>query len=133
MEERLRSKELYKVTLGLLKAIPMLLALVALFNSILSFLGFDMAILSYIGGTSLLPLTFLYLASYVFHFCAYHRMFLHYIVVTDCINIYDYHVGIPLQDLEMLCLYMIISGIFLFIILYLYVKNHKKPAVEDHR
>lgn len=26
-----------------------------------------------------MPLLFLYLTSYLFHFCAYHRMFLHYI------------------------------------------------------
>lgn len=129
VEERLRNKVLYKITLQTLKIISMLLAFVATLNTILSYIGIDNAILSYIGGTSLLPLVFLYLVSYLFKFCAYHRMFLHYIVITDCINIYDYHVGIPLDDLQMLCLYMIITGIFLFIILYLYVKSNKKLVI----
>lgn len=60
-------------------------------------------------------------------------MFLHYIVSTWIINIIDYYVGIPISDLEYLCLQMIIAGISLFIILYLYVKSHKKPTIEDSR
>lgn len=55
--------------------------------------------LSYIGGISVIPLIFLYLASYMFRFCEYHRMFLHYIVFTWIINITDYYVGIPISDL----------------------------------
>lgn len=129
-EERLRSKALYKVTLLALKIIPMLLALTALLNSIMSYMGLDFTVLSYVGGTSLLPLVFLYLVSYVFSFCSYHRMFLHYVAVTDCVNVYDYHVGIPLDDLRMLCLYMLITGICLFITLYLYVTRHKRFVVE---
>lgn len=89
--------------------------------------------LSYIGGISVIPLIFLYLASYMFRFCEYHRMFLHYIVFTWIINITDYYVGIPISDLEYLCLQMIIAGISLFIILCLYVKSHKKSTIKDSR
>ena len=53
--------------------------------------------LSYIGGISVIPLVFLYLASYMFRFCEYHRMFLHYIVFTWIINITDDYVGIPIM------------------------------------
>jgi len=131
--ESLKSKTLYKIELGLLKVIPMILALTALLNSILSYFGIDLYILSYIGGVSIFTMSFLYLSSYVFKFCEYHRMFLHYIVSTWVINIIDYYVGIPISDLEYLCLQMIIAGISLFIILYLYVKSHKKPTVKDSR
>ena len=133
MVENLKSKTLYKIELGLLKVIPMILALTALLNSILSYFGIDLYILSYIGGVSIFTMLFLYLSSYVFKFCEYHRMFLHYIVSTWIINIIDYYVGIPISDLEYLCLQMIIAGISLFIILYLYVKSHKKPTVKDSR
>lgn len=133
MVESLKSKTLYKVELGLLKVIPMILALTALLNSILSYFGIDLYILSYIGGVSIFTMLFLYLSSYVFKFCEYHRMFLHYIVSTWIINITDYYVGIPISDLEYLCLQMIIAGISLFIILYLYVKSHKKPTIKDSR
>ena len=133
MVEDLKSKTLYKIELGLLKVIPMILALTALLNSILSYFGIDLYILSYIGGVSIFTMLFLYLSSYVFKFCEYHRMFLHYIVSTWIINIIDYYVGIPISDLEYLCLQMIIAGISLFIILYLYVKSHKKPTIKDSR
>ena len=133
MVENLKSKTLYKIELGLLKVIPMILALTALLNSILSYFGIDLYILSYIGGVSIFTMLFLYLSSYVFKFCEYHRIFLHYIVSTWIINIIDYYVGIPISDLEYLCLQMIIAGISLFIILYLYVKSHKKPTIKDSR
>ena len=133
MVENLKSKTLYKIELGLLKVIPMILALTALLNSILSYFGIDLYILSYIGGVSIFTMLFLYLSSYVFKFCEYHRMFLHYIVSTWIINIIDYYVGIPISDLEYLCLQMIIAGISLFIILYLYVRRHKKLTSKDSR
>ena len=104
MVENLRSKLLYKIELRLLKIIPMILAFTALLNSILSYFNIDLYILSYIGGISIFTMIFLYLSSYVFKFCEYHRMFLHYVVVTWIINTIDYYIGIPINDLEYLCL-----------------------------
>lgn len=111
----------------------MILALTALVNAILSYFGIDLYILSYIGGVSIFTMIFLYLSSYVFKFCEYHRMFLHYVVVTWVINIIDYYIGIPINDLEYLCLQMIVAGISLFIILYLYVRSHKEFTTKDSR
>lgn len=128
VEERLRNKTLYKLELYLLKVIPMLLALIAFLNTVLSYFDIDLVIWSYIGSVSLLPLIFLYMSSYVFKFCEYHRMFLHYVVVTNVLNVYDYYVGIPITDRELLVLHMIVAGISLFVILYLYVKDTKKSA-----
>ena len=128
VEEKLKSKRLYKIELLMLKLIPMILAFTALLNSILSYFGIDLYILSYIGGISIFTMVFLYLSSYVFKFCEYHRMFLHYVVITWIINIIDYYIGIPVTDLEYLCLQMIVAGISLFIILYLYVKHNKRAS-----
>lgn len=129
VEESLRSKTLYKVEIGLLKIIPMVLAGIYLSNTILSyFLDIDLIILSYIGGVSLLPLIFLYLSSYVFRFCIYHRVFLHYITINELILILDTHIGLPISDLEYFCLQMSIFGISLFLFLYLYVKSNKGPT-----
>ena len=130
MVENLRSKLLYKIELRLLKIIPMILAFTALLNSILSYFNIDLYILSYIGGISIFTMIFLYLSSYVFKFCEYHRMFLHYVVVTWVINTIDYYIGIPINDLEYLCLQMIIAGISLFIILLLYYKTNKKICLK---
>lgn len=129
VEESLRSKTLYKIEIWLLKIIPMVLAGIYLSNTILSyFLDIDLIILSYIGGISLLPLIFLYLSSYVFRFCIYHRVFLHYITINELILILDTHIGLPISDLEYFCLQMSIFGISLFLFLYLYVKSNKGPT-----
>jgi hypothetical protein len=85
----------------------------------------EVPLLSYIGGVSVLPLLFLYLSSYAFGFCSYHRMFLHYVSLNWVLNIYDYYIGIPLSDKELLLMYLIITGIFLFLILYLHQKSLK--------
>lgn len=114
---------LYKITVIVLKILPMLLAFITLLNSILSYFNIDLVIISYIGGVSLIPILFIYITSYTFKFCEYHRMFLHYIVVTWIINIIDLYIGIPINDLKYLCLQMIIAGISLFLILYFYLKR----------
>lgn len=64
---------------------------------------------------------------------AHFRMFLHYIAVNDIINIYDWYIGISVTNRELFVLHMSITGISLFIILYLYVKSHMKLTIEDSR
>lgn len=133
MEERLRSKILYKIQLYLLKVIPMVMAFICLLNTTLSYFDIDVPILSYISSNSILTIMFLYISSYVFKFCEYHRMFMHYNTLMWILNIYDMYIGVPLSDRDILSLYLMITGLFLFIILYLYVKNHKRPTVKDSR
>lgn len=124
-EEKSRpaSKCLYKVTIEALKIIPMLLSLCALLNTIFSFYGINTDILSHIGGISLLPLAFLYLVSYVFRFCIYHRLFLDYLLITDILNIVDFYIGISISNRGMFGLYLLISGVFLFAILFYHQKE----------
>lgn len=81
VEVSLRSKILYKIQLYLLKVIPMVMAFICLLNTVLSYFDIDVILLSYLGSCSILMIVYLYIASYVFRFCEYHRMFLHYIVV----------------------------------------------------
>lgn len=111
----------------------MVMAFVYLLNTVLSYYDIDLEIFSYIAGNSILTIVFLYIASYVFRFCKYHRMFIHYTTFIWALNIYDLYIGVPLDDRNMFTLYLSITGIFLFIILYLYVKSHKKPTGKDSR
>lgn len=122
MEEK--TVRLHKALLISLKAIPMLLALTALLNTLFSYFNIESEYLSYIA--AVLVLGFLYIASYAFHFCNYHRMFIHYFVVNLLLNTWDYYWGIPVSDKGLFLLYMSITGIFLFVILYLYLKSRKK-------
>lgn len=76
----------------------MIYALLSLLNTILSYLDVNVDILSYIGSVSLVTLVLLYIISYVFHFCEYHRMFIHYTTVTWILNIIDLYIGIPVSN-----------------------------------
>ena len=116
------NKRLYKLELYSAKVVPMLMAGITLANTILSYLGIQLICLSYIGGISLLVLIRFYITSYTYRFCSYHRMFLHYILISNSIASYDYHVGIPLNNTNLFALNMIIAGVSLFIILYLKFK-----------
>lgn len=117
---------LHKWVLFIIKVIPMILAMTALLNTTLSYMGIDVPLLSYLGGISLFPLLFLYLASYAFHFCSYHRVFLHYVTVNWVLNIIDYYFGIPVSDKDLFLLYMVITGVFLYLVLYLHQKERNK-------
>ena len=126
------NKSLYKIELYLMKIMPMLYALLSLLNTVLSYLDIDCVILSYIGSVSFITLLFLYITSYVFKFCEYHRVFIHYTTITWILNIIDLYIGIPISDIAYLGVQLIVAGICLFTILYLYVKSNKKSSLEDY-
>lgn len=89
-------------------------------NTILSYFGIECAYLSLTGGVSLFTVLFLYISSYAFGFCPYHRIPIHYCVICDTIAYYDMYVGIPITDLNLLAIYVSLFGIS--ILLYLYLK-----------
>ena len=99
------------------KIIPVLIAIIHLINTVLSFLGSNDIPLNYIGGISLLPIVYLYIASYTFHLCEYYRMFLHYSVLIDLINCYDF--GIPLNNKDYFILFICITIVTMLLIIYL--------------
>lgn len=125
------NKLLYKLTLQIFKIIPMIYALLSLLNTILSYLDINVDILSYIGSVSLVTLVLLYMISYVFKFCEYHRMFIHYTTVTWVLNIIDLYIGIPVSNFYYLDIQLIIAGISLFIILFLYCKTKIKLRLKQ--
>ena len=128
----MEEKTIHRLEIAVIRTIPMWLAAIALLDTILSYFDIQTPALSYIGGVSLLPLLFLYLSSYAFRFCAYHRMFLHYVSVTVVVNIYDYYIGIPVSDKAMFMIYMVITGLFLFLILYFHQKCKKDGSLYRH-
>ena len=117
------TKPIYKLSLVMIKAIPMCIAFVYLLNSLLSYFDIDVSILSTIGGMSILTLILMYCLSIAFEFCAYHRMFLHYILIEDVINYIDYYTnGTLCTDRELFVLHSIVVCIVLFLILILRFK-----------
>lgn len=120
------NKLLYKIELYLVKVIPIIYVLLSLLNTILSYFDINVVLLSYIGSISLITLLLLYITSYVFKFCEYHRMFIHYTTITWILNIVDLYIGIPVSDFCYLGIQLIIAGISLFIILFLYLYRKNK-------
>lgn len=116
-------KSLYKIELCLIKFTPMVIACIYLLNTILSYFYIDVPLLSYIGSTSLLTLMFLYTSSYVFKFCLYHRLPIHYITINWILNIIDYYIGIPLDNKELFIIYMILSGLTVIAMVYMKYKK----------
>ena len=122
--EKSRRSE-YKLLIIVLKFIPMLTALCYMSSTIFNYFGYNIEPLSNIGGMSLLTWLFIYLASIVFNFCLYHRVFLWYIFIDDIFNIIDYYITIPISTDNILMLHNILIGITLFTVLILYVKDNK--------
>ena len=118
MEEKL-SKKMIKNFVLATKVLPIIIAAIYFLNSTISFFYGNDIPLNYLGGVSLLPVLYLYLASYTFKLCEYYRMYLHYIVVINIINIYDYYIGIPIDDISMYLLCVLLTTITMFIIIYL--------------
>lgn len=116
-------KHLYCLELALLKSLPAIIAICYFIATILSYFNIETFFLSHLSGISILPLVFLYISSYVFKFCEYHRMFLHYISFNLILNLIEWYIGIPLTSLEYLSLFLIVSFIFIFIILIFYLKS----------
>lgn len=123
------NKHLYKLFIIILKYIPMIIALFYVLNVVLYYYGINIECISNITGMSLFTWIFLYITVHVFRFCVYHRMFLWYIFAEDLLNIVDYYYELPLDTCKLLMLHSFIIGIFLFIILYMYVKSYKKPTI----
>ena len=130
---RTLNKYIYKIELYLLKIIPMLLALCSFLNTILFYFGINFTILTYLGGVSFLTLGFLYISSYAFQFCSYHRMFLHYILIVNIISYIDMEFNIPISDFNLLILYSAIAFISMVIILIKFKneKHNSKVGKQD--
>ena len=105
-EDLLRNKTLYKILLILLKYIPIIIGVGYILNTLLLLLGINLSFLSFFIGISLLPWLFLYISSFVFKFCSYHRAFLYYVLA--------------------------IAGITLMTALWLYVRNNKKFITSNN-
>ena len=128
------NKTLYTIFLISIKYIPILLALGDCMHSIFSYYDINAACISYLSGISILSLLFIYAASFTFGFCSSHRVPLHYVVISNSIALYDSWIGIPISDKQMLCTYLIVFGISIFIYLYCrYVEHNKNIITKIHR
>ena len=112
------NKTLYRVELYLIKTMPIVMCCIAILSTTLSYYDIDIPILSYIGGVSLLELLFMYVSSFEFKFCIYHRLPIHYLTIIWIVNIVDEFFRIPVTDKEFMLIHLIVAGIFIILMLY---------------
>jgi hypothetical protein len=117
------NRNLYFIEIKLLKILPSLIALIYFINILLNLIGVSLNSLSYIAGMSFIPLLFMYISSYVFQFCEYHRLPLHYILITNLLSIIGYEFKITIDIWLYIVLHSTLFGIAVFIALYLYLKD----------
>ena len=122
------NKYLYKIELYLLKRIPVLISLLYLSNVILTSIGINLELFSLIGGMSVLPIIFFYVSSYAFGFCNYHRMFLHYITISEIFAWIDYKFYIVPTNKLYLTINSILFSVALFLTVYLKLKHNAKEV-----
>lgn len=111
-------RDKYKLFLLVIKVIPMLMAFIFFLNTFLSYFSIEIKAFNYIANIGFLPIIVFYALSYLLHFCEYHRIFLHYIVIVNTLSVYDEYYRIPVDDFTMFKIYNIITIVSLFLILY---------------
>lgn len=131
----LKTKELYKVDLFLLKLLPMIMAFsymvaqyAALFN-IGSGIILVLQIVTHYLGLLLVPMMFMLISSKVFQFCNYHRMFIYYILVIQLMNITNWYFKIPISNLAYNVTQDIITVGFLLTALIMYIKKRRQIRI----
>lgn len=123
VEERL-NKNIYKLFLIVLKIASVTCAVGYFINTTLfAYMDIDVPLVSGFCGVSLIMWALLYIAAIVFRFCIYYKLFLYYILVEWGIDNYDYYLGIPLNNYNLILLNATIAGIFLFVILRYHLKK----------
>lgn len=105
-----------------------------LFNNILYCFS-DIYIISYlldfIIGNSITTTFLLYVCSYVFGFCKWHR----FIITANIINLLianlDAYYRIPISDIQLLIVYHFVAALFICISTYIHIKNNRDERKLD--
>ena len=119
---------LYKIGLWSLKILPIILAICYFLGTIFSLFNIDLIFLSYIGFIGIIPFIFIYISSFMFKFCIWHRIPLYYIL---CINLLTYLDYVFIFSIVWLITFLIIiTGIA--IILTLYLKKYERKRITKN-
>jgi small neutral amino acid transporter SnatA (MarC family) len=84
-------RNLYNLEIQSTKKLPIILAILSILSTILSYFGIDTRIFSIIGGLSILTILRMYLSSFTYKLCTHHRMFIYYLMLSFVIDIIDYY------------------------------------------
>lgn len=119
------NKKVFRYELMSIKLIPIIIVGIMVLNTTLSYFGIDWEIFSHLAGVSFLSILLMYISSIVFRFCAYHRIFIHYITFIWLFNIIDWYTDVLRNylSIDVILLSLIASGITISLAIILKIKK----------
>lgn len=125
-EASLKSKEMYKVTILLLKVLPMVMVFSYLAMLCCFYYAPKYVVVPHLLGTVFAPLAFIYITSYVFKFCEFHRIFIHYYAFISILNVSDHYLHPYFNDKVTTTIHEGGSLLFGIIAIIMYIYKYKK-------
>ena len=125
-EASLKSKEMYKVTILLLKVLPMVMVFAYLTMLCCFYYAPKYVVVPHLLGTVFAPLAFIYITSYVFKFCEFHRIFIHYYAFISILNVSDHYLHPYFNDKVITTLHEGGSLLFGITAIIMYIYKYKK-------
>lgn len=117
-----------KSFLIILKFIPFVLALGYFMGTLLPLLGISFYP-GWIWGISFLPFLFILIASYLFKFCLYHRLFLYYSFGVELLNNIKFWLGITSTSAISIVLILLLFFIICIITLIEHLKHNEQIRI----
>lgn len=115
-----------KLLILLVKYIPIIQMIGMLLNNIIYYFNINNEFsytLDFVIGNSIITTFLIYVCSYIFNFCVWHRL----IITANLINLFianiDAIIGIPITDLQLLISYHAVCAVFIIISTYIHIKN----------
>ena len=130
-EKSLKSKEMYKITILLLKVLPMTMVFAYLLMLGCFYHAPEYVVIPHLLGTVFAPLAFIYITSYVFRFCSFHRIFIHYYAFISVLNVSDHYLEPYFNDNVVTFLHDSGTIIFLVIAIIMYIYKYKKDKCVE--
>lgn len=124
--DSLKNKALHKLTIATLKVLPMIMVAAYLLMLIGFYFDSKYIVIPHLLGTVGAPLAFLYITSYVFRFCAFHRLFIHYYAFIDILNVSDHYLHPYFNEKIVTGLHDGVTLVFIITAIIMYIYKYKR-------
>ena len=132
MNNQIIDKRKHKLLIFVLKILPAIMAGSYVIEMISIFLGFGAQVLVNFIGMIVAPILFMYLASYVFKFCEYHRIFIHYVLILEILTTVKWYYPVIVTSQMVLNISFFLSGLLMLCVVFFNVykiyKKYRRPS-----
>jgi hypothetical protein len=132
MNNQIIDKRKHKLLIFTLKILPAIMADSYVIEMISIFLGFGTQVLVNFIGMIVAPILFMYLASYVFKFCEYHRIFIHYVLILEILTTIKWYYPVIVTSQLVLNVSFFLSGLLMLCVVFFNVykiyKKYRRPS-----